>query len=752
MTRALLGPILCATVAAAQMDPYLFGTPLIDVDAFNSSPTDQSVVDYDADGIIDILTLGENVTFLAGLGDATFADPVVVDIAPYGAVTVVDADLDGAPDIILYDEDRDQLAVAYNDGTATFSIETVMSYETIDLVRIIGADLDDDGLQDLIVSSRIPSNVTVFRGLGNRAFDAPHVRPAGQGGTDLDMAVGDVSQDGFLDVVTTGIDAYIIFRGNGDGTLQSGVFKGLGSRGYGVVIDDFNADTFADMAIVVRNCSCLRVFLSDEDGDLTATDYESVPLPTALVYVDVTEDGIKDFVVDGRGIHENRLDGTPTLSRIIETFSIDGAADFNSDGFNDLFTGNLESRFSMALHDGIDDWDVALQHPAPISPTWGVDGSDVDGDGLGDISIAHEEGVWLAKGLGDGQFEDGTNIPGIPPIPADLVWTYLNDDDHLDLAVLLENGSLVTFAGDGTGNVQQIATRPSSPARRLEMADVTGDGVLDAIIGVDFFNPTVTVLHGIGDGTFDVGDTLTIGGPTSAFALLDVDGVNGLDLALASPDSDVVGIRLNDGTGRFDAAPGLEISDEIVDLTGADIDNDGDHDLLVARGSDEILTVVLNDGIGLSDVVDRSLDEWAGSTRAVDLDDDGQLEIVVSHSNLGTQSKRISVLDNALAEIGQYSLGHSTRDLVVTDLDGNGFPDLLAINRTTDGSITLMNRTVHSDCIADINGDGRLDVLDFVAFQLAWTNQDPIADCEANGIYNVLDFVCFQQLFVLGCL
>ena len=54
-------------------------------------------------------------------------------------------------------------------------------------------------------------------------------------------------------------------------------------------------------------------------------------------------------------------------------------------------------------------------------------------------------------------------------------------------------------------------------------------------------------------------------------------------------------------------------------------------------------------------------------------------------------------------------------------------------------------------CPADVNGDGQLNVLDFVAFQLLWQAGDPAADCDANGEFNVLDFVCFQQLFQAGC-
>ena len=54
-------------------------------------------------------------------------------------------------------------------------------------------------------------------------------------------------------------------------------------------------------------------------------------------------------------------------------------------------------------------------------------------------------------------------------------------------------------------------------------------------------------------------------------------------------------------------------------------------------------------------------------------------------------------------------------------------------------------------CPADVNGDGVLNILDFVAFQNLFVKMDPGADCDGNGQFNILDFVCFQNLFQQGC-
>jgi hypothetical protein len=55
------------------------------------------------------------------------------------------------------------------------------------------------------------------------------------------------------------------------------------------------------------------------------------------------------------------------------------------------------------------------------------------------------------------------------------------------------------------------------------------------------------------------------------------------------------------------------------------------------------------------------------------------------------------------------------------------------------------------DCPADCNGDGVLNILDFVCFQGVFQAGDPAADCNDDGLLNILDFVCFQGLFQAGC-
>jgi hypothetical protein len=56
-----------------------------------------------------------------------------------------------------------------------------------------------------------------------------------------------------------------------------------------------------------------------------------------------------------------------------------------------------------------------------------------------------------------------------------------------------------------------------------------------------------------------------------------------------------------------------------------------------------------------------------------------------------------------------------------------------------------------TSCTADINGDGELNIFDFISFQGVFTSGDMAADCNQDGVLNVLDFVCFQSKFLAGC-
>ena len=55
------------------------------------------------------------------------------------------------------------------------------------------------------------------------------------------------------------------------------------------------------------------------------------------------------------------------------------------------------------------------------------------------------------------------------------------------------------------------------------------------------------------------------------------------------------------------------------------------------------------------------------------------------------------------------------------------------------------------DCVADLTGDGILDLSDINAFVSAFTTQGGAADLDGNGIWDLNDINLFVAAFVAGC-
>jgi len=84
-----------------------------------------------------------------------------------------------------------------------------------------------------------------------------------------------------------------------------------------------------------------------------------------------------------------------------------------------------------------------------------------------------------------------------------------------------------------------------------------------------------------------------------------------------------------------------------------------------------------------------------------------------------------------------------------------GFVDELAMNGdiayAAGDDLKIVDLSGVTPCYVDFNLDGRLDMLDFIAYQNAFVAGDLTADCDSSLALNVLDFVCFQQRFTEGC-
>lgn len=107
--------------------------------------------------------------------------------------------------------------------------------------------------------------------------------------------------------------------------------------------------------------------------------------------------------------------------------------------------------------------------------------------------------------------------------------------------------------------------------------------------------------------------------------------------------------------------------------------------------------------------------------------------------------------DNVLGTSGGFSFGAGTLEISGVEFDSlvlfNNGPGVFGTVRMGIDNVIIGE----APCAADFNGDGMLDILDFVALQAAFQAGDASADINGDGDLNILDFVAFQALFAAGC-
>lgn len=190
-----------------------------------ASPSESA--DFDRDGNADICVANINtgsVSILLGNGDGTFAphQEVNVGAAPRG-IAVLDADGDGDIDIVNTNFSSNNMSILFNDGNGVFGPPDFFEGGGTGEWALAAADMDDDGILDLIVGARTSQTIIVNTGNGDGTFTA--ATPQSAGGSVWMLVSGDLDGNGTEDVATANSlsNNGAILLGNGDGTLAAPV-------------------------------------------------------------------------------------------------------------------------------------------------------------------------------------------------------------------------------------------------------------------------------------------------------------------------------------------------------------------------------------------------------------------------------------------------------------------------------------------------------------------------------------------------
>jgi hypothetical protein len=265
------------------------------------------VGDFNGDGNLDFAQVNYSgggagsVGVFLGKGDGTFQKPATYAVGRGpDALAVADVNGDGVLDLVAGNDTDNNVSVLIGNGDGTF--KTHVDYPAGSFPHWVAlADFNGDGAPDIVVTNEGDSDVGVLLNNGDGTFGPMNTFPAGS--EPYSVAAADFNHDGKIDLAVTGYFSSIvsILLGNGDGTFQTHVDYPTGTAPAVVVASDFNGDHKLDLATVNYNngeTGSVSILLGDGKGKFGAhTDYETGAGPDGLAIGNFNGDKFADLAV-----------------------------------------------------------------------------------------------------------------------------------------------------------------------------------------------------------------------------------------------------------------------------------------------------------------------------------------------------------------------------------------------------------------------------------------------------------------------
>ena len=337
------------------------------------------------------------------------------------------------------------------------------------------------------------------------------IKTAGYG---MGAATGDYNNDGCVDLLVTAVEATQLFRNNCDGTFTDvSVPSGLAAQGWTVsaTFFDYDRDGWLDLFV-----GAYMRYSVNTDEHCFGMGGDRIYCPPAAyqprrsrlyhnqgngTFADVTDPGLKGG------------DFGPALGVV--------AADFNADGWADLYVANDSQADQLWINAGDGTFankallaGAAYNADGRATASMGVDAGDFDNDD--DEDVVHTnligEGDTLLVNDGRGTFTDeskqrGIFLPSLRHTGFGAGWLDVDNDGWLD--IFAANGAVRTleegaarrndpfpyrerkqlFVNSRNGHFEDATDRAGGPFRSLEVGrgaafgDLDNDGDIDIVVG-----------------------------------------------------------------------------------------------------------------------------------------------------------------------------------------------------------------------------------------------------------------------------
>ncbi len=262
-----------ASGKASQIAVFLLrGSPPRDpimVDA-GMAPFDIAAADLDGDGAVDLAVANEtnagdrrgDVTVLYGDGRGGVSRRSTLEAGRYPAkVEIADLDRDDRPDLAVLNWGSGDLVLLHGQSDGSFAAPIPVVHGGGPAYGLAAADLDRDGVPELVVAEATGSLRLLRREPGG-TYTLAQVLEVGAGARDVVAA--DLDGDGWLDLATadTGDDGVSLLRGLGGGRFAPRQRVAVGHLPRRLTAADLDADGRLDLAVTAGGAGSVSLLLA----------------------------------------------------------------------------------------------------------------------------------------------------------------------------------------------------------------------------------------------------------------------------------------------------------------------------------------------------------------------------------------------------------------------------------------------------------------------------------------------------------
>ncbi len=327
--------------------------------------------DFNGDGIMDVAVIDDNsgqVVVLLGNGNGTFTQSGTYPAGP-GPKFILAGDLngDGLPDLVVVNSNAGTVNVLLNNPSSPGQFSAPVSYPVGNYPILPAlADVNGDGILDLVVPNYNDGTISVLIGNGDGTFQTQKTFPA-NGAPEIVRVAGTNATGAPYLAVANEYSGVTIMTGDGSGNFSPTNFYPIGGNTdlQDMAVADFNGDGLPDIAVANGPDNSIYLLLADPQnrGNFIAQEQIFQVSPSNMSYdlfglltADFNNDGMPDLVAQQWGsgavsllINQAQSNAKSVTFNLAGTYPVGSsgrnsigyvAADFNGDGVLDLVVTN----------------------------------------------------------------------------------------------------------------------------------------------------------------------------------------------------------------------------------------------------------------------------------------------------------------------------------------------------------------------------------------------------------------------------